>query len=143
MPVMRLTRRVRFSAAHRYHRPEWSEERNREVFGPCANPHGHGHNYLLEVTVEGAVDPETGYSVDLPRLDALLREQVLEPLDHQHLNHAVPEFAPGGQIPTTENIVAWIWARLEPRLPPGSRLVQLRLHENDDFFVELAQFVGP
>lgn len=140
MPVMRLTRRARFSAAHRYHRPEWSEERNREVFGPCANPHGHGHNYLLEVTVEGAVDPETGYSVDLPRLDALLREQVLEPLDHRHLNHAVAEFAPGAQIPTTENIVAWIWARLEPRMPPGSRLVQLRLHENEDFFVE---FAGP
>ena len=136
MPVMRLTRRIRFSAAHRYYRPEWSEERNRAAFGACTNPHGHGHNYLLEVTVEGPVDLETGFSVDVPRLDRVLHQQVLEPLDHQHLNHAVEEFAEGGQIPTTENIVAWIWRRLEGRMPPGARLAALRLHENDDFFVE-------
>lgn len=138
MPLMRLTRRARFSAAHRYHRPDWSEARNREVFGPCANPHGHGHDYRLEVTVEGAVDPETGYSVDLPALDRVLRERVLGVLDHQHLNHAVPEFAPGRAIPTTENIAAWIWGRLQGQLPPGARLVQLRLHENEDFYVEYA-----
>ena len=138
-PILaQLTRRVRFSAAHRYHRPEWSEERNRAVFGPCANPHGHGHNYLLEITVEGRVDPETGYSVDLPALDALLREQVILPLDHQHLNFAVEAFAPGGAIPTTENIVAWIWGRLEARMPVGARLVRLRLHENEEFYVDFA-----
>jgi hypothetical protein len=77
-----LTRTVRFAAAHRYHRPEWSEERNREVFGACANPHGHGHNYLLEVTVAGVPDPDTGFSVDLGALDRLLREEVVAPLDH-------------------------------------------------------------
>jgi 6-pyruvoyltetrahydropterin/6-carboxytetrahydropterin synthase len=136
--VIRLTRRVRFSAAHRYHRPEWSEEQNRRTFGPCANPHGHGHNYLLEVSVEGAIDPLTGYSVDLGALDELLRREVLVPLDHQHLNHAVPAFAPGALIPTTENIVAWIWERIEPHLPEGVRLVSLRLHENEEFFVDYA-----
>jgi 6-pyruvoyltetrahydropterin/6-carboxytetrahydropterin synthase len=137
-PVFRLTRRVRFSAAHRYHRPEWSEGENQRVFGACANPHGHGHNYLLEVTVEGKLDAHTGFSVDLPALDAVLRSEVLEPLDHQHLNHAVEAFAPGGLIPTTENIAAWIWTRIEPRLPGGARLVSLRLHENEDFFVDYA-----
>jgi 6-pyruvoyltetrahydropterin/6-carboxytetrahydropterin synthase len=135
---MQLTRRVRFSAAHRYYRPEWDEARNREVFGPCANPHGHGHNYLLEVTVEAPVDPLTGFSVDLPALDALLRREVVEPLDHQHLNHAVAAFAAGGLIPTTENIVGWVWTRLVARLPGGARLVRLRLHENEDFYVEYA-----
>ncbi|HKP75977.1 MAG TPA: 6-carboxytetrahydropterin synthase [Longimicrobiaceae bacterium] len=133
--MMQLTRRVRFSAAHRYHRPEWSEERNRDAFGACANPHGHGHDYLLEVTVEGEVDPRTGFSVDLGVLDRVLREEVLEPLDHQHLNHAVPEFAPGGQIPTTENILLLLWPRISARLAPA-RLVRLRLHENPDFYVD-------
>ena len=137
MPVMQLTRRVRFSAAHRYHRPEWSDARNREVFGPCANPHGHGHDYLLEATVAGEVDPVTGFSVDLGVLDRVLHEEVSAPFDHQHLNHAVPEFAPGGLIPTTENILLLVWGRVAPRLAPA-RLVRLRLHENPDFFVEYA-----
>ena len=137
MPEMHLTRRVRFSAAHRYHRPEWSDERNRDAFGPCANPHGHGHDYLLEVTVEGEVDPVTGFSVDLGALDDMLREEVLEPLDHQHLNHAVQEFAPGGLIPTTENILLLLWPRIAPRVAPARR-VRLRLHENPDFFVDYA-----
>lgn len=137
MPVMHLTRKVRFCAAHRYHRPEWSEERNREVFGPCANPHGHGHDYLLEVTVAGEVDPVTGFSVDLGLLDRVLREEVVAPLDHQHLNHAVPAFAPGGLIPTTENILLLLWDRIRPRLEPA-RLMRLRLHENQDFYVDYA-----
>lgn len=135
MHPMILTRRVRFSAAHRYHRPEWSDERNREIFGPCSNPHGHGHNYLLEVSVQGDVDPLTGFSVDLGVLDRVLREEVVEPLDHQHLNHVVPEFAPGGLIPTTENILVVLWKRIEPRLS-GARLVGMRLHENDEFWVD-------
>lgn len=141
MPRMQLTRRVRFSAAHRYHRPEWSEERNRETFGPCANPHGHGHDYLLEVTVEGEVDPITGFSVDLGALDALLQAQVVAPLDHQHLNFVVADFAEGGLIPTTENILLVIWNTLEVAFPgalPDARLVRLRLHENRDFYVDYA-----
>jgi 6-pyruvoyltetrahydropterin/6-carboxytetrahydropterin synthase len=130
-----LTRVVNFSAAHRYYRPEWSEERNREVFGACANPHGHGHNYSLEVMVAGEPDPETGFCVDLGALDRLLEEQVRRPLDHQHINHAVPEFAEGGLIPSTENIVAWLWRRIAGALT-GARLVRLRLREDAGLFVD-------
>ncbi|HEU0054438.1 MAG TPA: 6-carboxytetrahydropterin synthase [Longimicrobium sp.] len=135
MPRFQLTRRLRFSAAHRYHRPEWSDERNRAVFGPCANPHGHGHDYLLEVTVEAVLDATTGFSADLGALDRVLREEVFDRLDHQHLNHAVPEFAPGGRIPTSENILLLVHQWIEPRLE-GARLVRLRLYENPDFFVD-------
>lgn len=135
MPTAQLTRRVRFSAAHRYFRPDWSEERNRQVFGPCANPHGHGHNYLLEATVAGEIDPETGFSVDLGALDRVLREEVTDRLDHQHLNHVVPEFREGGLVPTTENILVLLWGRIAPRVGPA-RLVRLRLHEEEGFFVD-------
>lgn len=130
-----LTRTVRFSAAHRYHRPEWSEERNEAVFGACANPHGHGHNYVLEVMVAGPPDPLTGFCVDLGALDVVLEREVRLPLDHQHVNYAVAEFAPGGLIPTTENLVIWIWRRLE-RSIPGARLVRLRLIEEPGLFVD-------
>lgn len=137
-----LTRKVRFAAAHRYYRPEWSEEENRRVFGPCSNPHGHGHNYELEVTVKGEIDPVTGFSVDLGALDELLEREVTRPLDHQSLNHAVPAFAPGGQIPTTENILAYLWPRLEAGMPPGVRLHRLRLHEDPTFYVDYFGGVG-
>lgn len=131
-----LTRSVRFNAAHCYHRPEWDEERNRAVFGACSNPHGHGHNYVLEAMVAGEPDPATGFSVDLATLDTVLREEVVQPLDHQHLNHAVPEFAEGRQIPTTENIVALLWRRIAPRIPAPARLVRLRLREDVDLWVD-------
>ena len=135
MPVMQLTRRVRFAAAHRYHRPEWSDERNREVFGPCSNPHGHGHDYLLEVTVEGEVDPVTGFSASLDELDRVLREEVVEPLDHQHLNHAVPRFADGGSIPTTENIAIAVWDLIAPKVG-RERLWQVRVWEDPTLYVD-------
>lgn len=131
-----LTRRVTFAAAHRYWRDDWPEDRNRAVFGACANPHGHGHNYALEATVRGPVDPETGFSVDLGVFDAVLREAVVAPLDHQHLNHAVEEFGPGGSIPTCENVVAWAWPRIAERLPDGVRLHRLRLREDEDLWVD-------
>lgn len=134
-----LTRTVRFSAAHRYFRPEWTEERNRKVFGACANPHGHGHNYLLEVMVGGWPDPETGFSVDLSELDELLRVEVRERLDHRHLNHDVAAFGDGGKIPTTENLLIYLWERLAPRVS-GARLVRLRLREDVDLF---ADYYGP
>lgn len=135
MPTTLLTRAVHFSAAHRYWRPEWSEARNRAVFGACANPHGHGHTYRLEVTVAGEPDAETGFCADLAALDAVLRDEVLRPLDHQHLNHALPEFAFGQTVPTTENLLLWLWPRLAPRLAPA-RLVRLRLHEDRDLFTD-------
>jgi 6-pyruvoyltetrahydropterin/6-carboxytetrahydropterin synthase len=136
MPVARLTRRIGFAAAHRYHRPEWSEEENRAAFGACSNPHGHGHNYTLEVTVEGPVDPRTGFSVDLGALDALLRREVIDPLDHRHLNHAIDAFADGGLVPTTENILVLLWPRLAGSLPGEARLIRLRLHEDPTFHVD-------
>jgi 6-pyruvoyltetrahydropterin/6-carboxytetrahydropterin synthase len=135
-----LTRTVRFSAAHRYHRAGWSEQRNRETFGACSNPHGHGHNYVLEVTVAGQPDPETGFCVDLGLLDRVLREEVVGALDHQHLNHAVPEFGEDGLVPTTENLVIWAWRRVEPRVPSPARLVRLRLREDVDLYVD---YYGP
>lgn len=139
MPVTFLTRSVRFSAAHRYFRPEWSDERNREVFGACSNPHGHGHNYRLEVMVAGEPALLTGFSVDLAELDRTLQDEVVRPLDHQHLNHAVPEFAPGGLIPTTENLLILLWRRIEPRIQEAA-LIRLRLYEDMDLFVD---YYGP
>src|SRR5665811_498962 len=100
MSLAYLTRRVTFSAAHRYWRDDWPEAQNREVFGACANPHGHGHNYALEATVEGEVDAETGFIIDLAALDRVLRDAVVVPLDHQHVNHAVPDFGTGGLVPS-------------------------------------------
>ncbi|HEX2166087.1 MAG TPA: 6-carboxytetrahydropterin synthase, partial [Longimicrobiales bacterium] len=88
-----LTRAVMFAAAHRYYRPDWDDARNREVFGACSNPHGHGHNYRLEVTIRAGIDPVTGFSADLAALDGILHEEVVLPLDHKHLNHAVADFA--------------------------------------------------
>jgi 6-pyruvoyltetrahydropterin/6-carboxytetrahydropterin synthase len=133
---MFLTRVVRFSAAHRYHRPDWSDERNQAVFGACNSPHGHGHNYLLEVMVAGEPDPDTGFLVNLGALDQLLREEVVGRLDHQHLNHAVPEFAPGQMIPTTENLALLIWKWLVPKMPEPARLMRLRLREDVDLWVD-------
>jgi 6-pyruvoyltetrahydropterin/6-carboxytetrahydropterin synthase len=135
MSTAYLTRRIRFAAAHRYYRDDWSVERNRQVFGPCSNEHGHGHGYRLEVTVAAVVDAETGFSVDLAVLDRLLHEEVVEPLDHQHLNHAVDVFRTG-VIPTTENILIWLWPRILRRLPQPARLHRLRLYEDDDLYVD-------
>lgn len=131
-----LTRRVAFAAAHRYYRDDWSAERNLAVFGACANAHGHGHNYALEATVEGTIDPETGFVVDLGVLDDVLRREVVLPLDHHHLNHDIAAFGPGGLIPTTENILVWAWPRIADQLPPGARLHRLRLHEDDTLFAD-------
>ena len=137
---MKLTRKIRFSAAHRYNRPDWSEEQNRRVFGSCANPHGHGHSYLLEVTARAEVDPITGFSVDLASIDALLQREVTDRLDHQHLNYAVPSFADGQKIPTTENILLELWPALAAGMPDGSTLIRLRLHEDEGFYVD---YCGP
>jgi 6-pyruvoyltetrahydropterin/6-carboxytetrahydropterin synthase len=136
MSVAYLTRRATFSAAHRYWREEWTADRNREVFGSCANPHGHGHTYVLEAMVEGEVDRETGFSVDLARLDRALAVAVIEPLDHQHINHAVAEFGPGGLVPTTENLLLWAWPRVVAALPSGARLHRLRLREDESLYVD-------
>jgi len=132
MPTLRLVRRYRFCAAHRYHRPEWSEERNREVFGACANPHGHGHNYRLELELEGEVDAETGFLAELSSLDAVVGK-VLSEFDHRHLNEDTPYF--GHAVPTTENLARVLWDLLGPRLPAS--LQRLRLEEDEDLSVEV------
>ena len=131
-----LERRFRFSASHLYRRPEWSEEENRAWFGKCANLPGHGHNYRLWIGVEGEVDPRTGFVVDLGRLDALVQDRIVERLDHQHLNAALPEFAAGGAIPSSENLVRWIHGQLVGELPAGARLVKIRLAEDEDLAAE-------
>lgn len=127
-----LERTYRFSAAHRYFRPDWSEEENRRRFGSCALPHGHGHNYRLTLTVNGTVDPETGFVVDLLELDRLVQEHVLAVVDHQHLNHVIERFAPGGLVPTSENVLAWIVEAIRGALPEGTALGRARLAEDDD-----------
>ena len=131
MPIV-LERRYRFSASHLYRRPEWSEAENHRRFGKCANLPGHGHNYRLTVSVAGEPDAETGFVVDLARLDALVAETVLEPLDHHHLNDTIPEFASGGLVPSSENLVLWVRDRLRSRMPPGARLAGVRVAEDDD-----------
>jgi 6-pyruvoyltetrahydropterin/6-carboxytetrahydropterin synthase len=125
VPKVRVTRRVHFSAAHRLHNPALSEEENRRLYGLCNNPNWHGHNYELDVTVEGEVDPATGYVVDLGRVREVA-EEVIGDLDHRNLNLDVPWME--GINPSTENLVVAIWHRLAPRVPLG-KLVRLVLWE--------------
>ena len=126
-----VTRKARFCAGHKYWRPDWTPVKNREVFGACANENGHGHNYTLEVTVTGEVDPTTGMVINLSDLDRLIHEHVLDRIDHRNLNVDVPELA--GKIPTTEVLAGFIWDTLAPRLPVG-RLEEIRVYEADDLW---------
>ena len=129
-----LTRKADFSAAHFYFNPEWSEEQNRRVFGKCANRQGHGHNYTLEVTVKGEVDPTSGFVVDLKELKDIMEREVVSVYDHRHLNYEVPEFA--HRQPTTENIAWAIWQRLEGKIP-GAALHRVRVYESPDLFADM------
>ena len=128
-----LTRKCEFSASHYYHNPLWTEDENSRVFGKCANLNGHGHNYTLEVTVKGEVDPTTGFVVDLKQLKDVLNREVVDAMDHRHLNKEVPEFAT--KIPTTENIAIAIWQRLNEKLQVA-KLHRVRLYEMPDLFVD-------
>ncbi len=119
-----LTRKIEFAASHLYNNPNFSAEENRRIFGKCNNPHGHGHNYTLEVTVEGEPDPVTGMVLDLKELKEILEREIMQRMDHRHLNYEVPELA--GQIPTCENIARVIWQLLEPKITQG-RLHRVRL----------------
>jgi 6-pyruvoyltetrahydropterin/6-carboxytetrahydropterin synthase len=131
--MIRVTRKIEFSAAHYYHNPDLSPEENRRVFGKCNNPHGHGHNYVLEVTVAGEPDPATGMVLDLKELKGILQREIVDRMDHRHLNHEVPELA--GKIPTCENIAAVIWSLLAPKIKQG-KLDRVRLYESADLFAE-------
>jgi 6-pyruvoyltetrahydropterin/6-carboxytetrahydropterin synthase len=128
-----LTRKIEFSAAHRYDNPAFSPEENRRVFGKCNNAHGHGHNYTLEVTVAGEPNPVTGMVLDLKDLKQLLEREIIERMDHRNLNVEVPELS--GKIPTCENVAVVIWNLLEAKIPEG-RLHRVRLYESADLFAD-------
>lgn len=132
MPAVTISRRFDFSASHRYHRDDWSEEENRRVFGLCALPNGHGHNYALEVAVSGEPDPVTGMVVNLVDLKEAV-EGVLVGFDHKNLNLDTPWFA--DRQPTTENLAAVLWRLIGEALPDAA-LARLRLYEADDLYVE-------
>lgn len=134
--MIRMTRRYVFSAAHVLARPDWPEERNRAVYGKCANPAGHGHNYALEVTVRGEVDPQSGRLVPLAKLDAVVQRRVLDALDHRFLNREVPELA--GEVPTAENIARFAWRALKGELSPAA-LDRIRLVETSNNSVEYCE----
>jgi 6-pyruvoyltetrahydropterin/6-carboxytetrahydropterin synthase len=129
-----LTRRAEFSASHFYNNAKLSPEENRRIFGKCNNPHGHGHNYTLEVTVAGEVNERSGFVMDLKELKEIMNREVIEALDHRHLNLEIPEF--GELIPTTENLAIFVWRRLADKLK-AARLHRVRLYETNDLFVDV------
>ena len=128
-----LTRKAEFSASHLYHNPELSPEENKRIFGKCNNPHGHGHNYTLEVTVKGQVDQQSGFVVDLKELKEIMHREVIEAVDHRFLNKEVAEFK--DRIPTTENLAITIWGWLKPKLNVAA-LHRIRVYETPDLFVD-------
>jgi 6-pyruvoyltetrahydropterin/6-carboxytetrahydropterin synthase len=131
--TVRVTRRATFAAAHVLCRPEWSEARNREVFGPCSTDHG--HNYVVEVTVAGPVDRETGMVANLKDIDRVLRREVIDLVDHKHLNRDVDFLM--GLVPTAENIAFAAFTKLSPHFAPA-RLVRLRLTESENNAAEVS-----
>jgi 6-pyruvoyltetrahydropterin/6-carboxytetrahydropterin synthase len=128
-----ISRRETFSAGHTLYNPAFSDERNRELFGKCSNPSGHGHNYVLEVTLRGEVDADTGFVFDLSELAVLVRKLILADVDHRNLNTDVDWLR--GVIPTTENLVCAFWDRLDANLP-GSLLYSVRLGETEKNWAE-------
>ena len=133
MPYVTITRRLTFNAAHRVHNPELSDAENARLFGKCNNPNWHGHNYVLEVSVEGPVDERTGYVIDLSKLKAIVEREFVDKVDHRNMNIDVPFMR--GVNPTAENIILACWRVLEPHVAPG-RLKRLRLWETENNYVE-------
>jgi 6-pyruvoyltetrahydropterin/6-carboxytetrahydropterin synthase len=133
MPRVTVTRRLRFNAAHRVFNPSFSDAENEATFGKCNNPNWHGHNYTLDVSVDGPIDERTGYVMDLSRLKELVNREVLAAVDHKNFNLDVSFM--GGQIPTSENIVVAFWKILQPAIAPA-RLVRLVLWETENNYVE-------
>jgi 6-pyruvoyltetrahydropterin/6-carboxytetrahydropterin synthase len=133
MPVVTVTRRLHFNAAHRVHNPALSDEENVRLFGKCNNPNWHGHNYILDVSVRGPVDERTGYVLDLSVLKRIVEERAVDLIDHRNFNLDVPFMR--GVIPTSENIIVGIWRELEPAIRPG-QLAKLVLWETPNNYVE-------
>jgi 6-pyruvoyltetrahydropterin/6-carboxytetrahydropterin synthase len=130
-----LTRTVAFHALHRYYRPEWSEAKNREVFGSLADPPGHGHDYRCGATISGPVN-SLGMILDLTELDRILTEEVVAPLDGKHLNLDVPAFAYGRTLPTCEAIATYLFSRIAARLPAGVVLERVRIMEDPTLYAD-------
>jgi 6-pyruvoyltetrahydropterin/6-carboxytetrahydropterin synthase len=128
-----ITRLVVFSASHRLYNPSLSEKENDKLFDKCANKNGHGHNYVMEVTVSGEPQDRTGYVVDLKKLKEILKSELVDKVDHKHLNEDVDFLR--GIIPTAENIVKVFWNILQPKIPDG-KLFSIRLHETENNVVE-------
>ena len=129
---VKVSRKAHFNAAHRLHRSDWDDKKNAAVFGKCSNPNYHGHNYELIVSVEGEIDPETGFVMDMKVLKDLIRDEVEEAMDHKNLNVEVPEFA--GLNPTAENISVVIWNKLRPHIVDENEL-EVVLYETPRNFV--------
>jgi 6-pyruvoyltetrahydropterin/6-carboxytetrahydropterin synthase len=132
---MLITRKAEFSASHVCAQASLTPEQNRELYGMAANPNGHGHNYVLEVTLAGDPDPVTGMVFDLKQLKEIIQKAVVEPMDHRFLNYEVPPF--DKVVPTTENVAVEIWSRLQPAFRGGrAQLHNVRLYETEDLYVD-------
>jgi len=129
-----LTRKEHFNAAHRLYNPAWTEEKNQQVYGKCANANWHGHNFDLYVTIKGTPDPDTGFLFDVKRLSMIIKEHVTEVLDHKNLNVDVPFMQ--GKICSIENLVYGIWHQLLPQIPSGVQLHCVKLYETPRIYVE-------
>jgi 6-pyruvoyltetrahydropterin/6-carboxytetrahydropterin synthase len=138
--MLYLTRRENFNAAHKLSVPEWSDEKNRQVFGKCSNPNWHGHNYQLFVTVAGEPDPVTGFVMDAKMLSTIVKREIVDQVDHANFNLDV-EWFPKTVQPTTENIVRVFWQRIEAMVNEhGAKLYAVRLHETENIY---AEYFGP
>jgi 6-pyruvoyltetrahydropterin/6-carboxytetrahydropterin synthase len=126
-----LTRRITFAAAHRYRIPQWSDERNAEVFGLCARPHYHGHTYVCDVTVRGDLDETTGMIVDLAKIDRVLAAEVRDRFDHRNINLDVREFADGRLVPTGENLARFIFERVQAALDGSATVTAVTVAEDE------------
>jgi 6-pyruvoyltetrahydropterin/6-carboxytetrahydropterin synthase len=135
MKTVFITRRERFNAAHKLWREDWSLQKNAEVFGKCSNPNWHGHNYVLFVTVKGVPSSETGFVTNLKDLSKLLKQHIIEPLDHRNMNLEVTFME--GKIATTENLAVAIWEEIEDKVNGiGATLHCVKLHETENNYVE-------
>jgi 6-pyruvoyltetrahydropterin/6-carboxytetrahydropterin synthase len=132
--VTRLARRRGFQCLHKYVVPEWTDSANSSVFGACFTPHGHGHNYELEIYIEGPMDPVTGMILNLTEVDLILKEAV-QPLEGKQINLEVPALS--GQVPTTERLAHYLMNRLQAQFVSPVRLVKIRLFEYENLWVDL------
>ncbi len=133
-PLVYISRKEHFNAAHKLYNPNWSREKNDEVFGRCANEHWHGHNFVLHVTVKGHPHPDTGFIMDLKQLKNLINTEIIDKVDHRNLNVDVDFMQ--GKLPSIENLIVEFWKILAPKLPKGATLHRLLLWETEQNYVE-------